>query len=177
MGVDFSTDKRKGISLDTYVTNCFNRGYKNLWILRRLAELGVSTDKLMLTYNARIRVFAEENAPLWMFSVNKSLIKKIERLQKTSFYIILGKDADKEYLNNIKTLKTEPLEKRRQKLAINFASKILKHPEHRKIFSYKNDRTRSKKRVVITMTKRARYERTTIPSLAHIINEKLPHKI
>ena len=35
LGVDFSTGKRKGINLDNYVNNCINRGFKNLWILRR----------------------------------------------------------------------------------------------------------------------------------------------
>ena len=128
MGVDLTTDKRKGISFESYINNCVKRGYKNLWILRRLAELGVSMDKLLLTYNLRIRVFVEENAPLWMFSISKKLRQKIEKLQKISFYIILGKHADQDYNCNMAMLDCVPLEERRQKIARKFAIKILKTP-------------------------------------------------
>ena len=47
LGVDLSTDKKKGISFDTYINECIKKGYKKLWILRRLAELGVSIENLL----------------------------------------------------------------------------------------------------------------------------------
>jgi len=67
---------------------------------------------MILTYNSRIRVFVEENAPLWMFSISKILIQKIERLQRISFYIILGKKSKHEYSANMKELQSKSLEER-----------------------------------------------------------------
>ena len=74
-------------------------------------------------------------------------------------------------------LNLEPLDERRQKIATSFAKKILKHPEHRKLFQFTSDRTRSGKKVILPNTKTVRYEKSPVPSLAKIINEKLSHKI
>ena len=132
MGVDLSSDKRRGIHFDNYIDNCIKKGYKSLWSLRRLAELGVSKEYLFLTYNSRIRVNVEQNSPLYMFNMTKSQKEKIEQLQKLSFFIILGKHASRSYSHNLAILKSSTLEERRQKIATNFANKILKNSEHRK---------------------------------------------
>ena len=113
-----------------------------------------------------------------MFSLTTALSDKIERLQKTAFYIILGKDADKHYHVNLAKLDCETLLSRRQKVADNFAKKILKHKEHRKMFKFDlNSKTRSGKKVLIPKLKTARYYKSAIPSLGNIINEKFSHKI
>ena len=113
-----------------------------------------------------------------MFSITKELKDKIEKMQKISFFIILGKNAKKEYSHNLTILDSEPLENRRQKIAENFAKKILKNPAHRKMFSFSvKGNMRSGKKVLIPKTRTARYANMTIPSLGKIINEKLRHKI
>ena len=66
-----------------------------------------------------------------------------------------------------------PLEQRRMEIRENFAKKVLKHPEHRNMFQF-NGRT---KKVVVPFCRTARYERTAIPALAKIINDKFGHKI
>ena len=71
-------------------------------------------------------------------------------------------------------LDMEPLEERRQKIALNFATKILKHPEHRKNFNYRNSdyfyyKTRSGKKVIVPKFRTARYGRSTVPALAKLI--------
>lgn len=178
LGVDLASDKIKGISFNNYIDKCLQKGYTNLWIIRRLAEQGVSIENLLLAYNSRIRVCVEQNLPLYMFSLSDNLKKKIERLQKTSFFIILGKKSNKDYLENMKTLNAVPLEQRRIEIAENFAKKILKHPEHRNIFQFTGKgTTKSGKKVVVPFCRTARYERTAVPALAHIINNKFSHKI
>ena len=142
-----------------------------------MAEFGVFIGELYVMYKLRIRTHIEQNAPLWMFSLTQELKRKIERVQKISLYIILGKEAHEDYLCNLAILNALPLEERRQKIAIKFASNVLKHPEHRKIFSFTGDKTRSKKTVVIPFTRTARYEKSTVPALALLINQKLAHKI
>ena len=67
LGVELASHKIKGISFDGYVENCIKKGYTNLWILRRLAEQGVSIENLLLAFNTRIRVCVEQNVPLWTF--------------------------------------------------------------------------------------------------------------
>ena len=177
LGIDLATDKRKGISFEIYINNCINKAYKNLYILRRLAELGISTEDLLNTYFLRIRVCLEQNAPMWMFSISKQMKEKIEKVQKISVFIILGNDAHSDYLCNLAILDIEPLEERRQQIATNLAKKILKHPEHRKMFKFKYDKTRSKKKVLVPPSRTARYDNSPIPSLARLINLKLSHKI
>ena len=173
-----STDQKNGINFETYINKCISKGYKKLWILRRLAEHGVSRENLLETYFLRVRVCVEQNAPLWMFSVTKGLSDRIERLQKMAFYIILGDNADKSYSANLAKLDCDTLISRRQKIAENFSKKILRHPEHRKMFQFEyKSKTRKGKKVIIPKGKTERYRKSTIPSLAKIINENFSHKI
>ena len=142
-----------------------------MWILKRLHELGVSIDDLLMTYLSRVRVYLEQNVPLWHFSITKILIKKIENIQKASLYIILGKLASPDYFCNLAMLNLQPLINRREILCKKFAKKTLKHPVHSKMFKFNHGRgTRSGRNVIVPPTKSARYENSSIPSLAKLIN-------
>ena len=143
----------------------------NLWILKRLASLGVSTEKLLEVYKLRIRVFVEQNVPLWTFNLSRKMINKIERLQKVSLYVLLGRNADRDYYCNLAMLSLDTLEDRRLKLSENLARKVLKHPEHRKMFTFSSsDRTRSGKQVYVPWARTQRYARSAVPSLGRINN-------
>ena len=63
LGVQFETDSRKGIA----------KGYMNL----------------LEVFKLRIRVFVEQNVPLWMFNLSQKMCKKIE----VSLYVLLGKNV------------------------------------------------------------------------------------
>ena len=90
----------------------------------------------------------------------------------------LGINAGKHYSENLAKLDYETLSDRRIKIAENFAKKILKHPAHRKMFKFDlNSKTRNGKKVIIPMAKTSRYQKSTIPSLGILINQKLTHKI
>ena len=66
------------------------------------------------------------------------------------------------------------LEERRQQMIYKFAKRVLKNPVHRNIFEFsENDRTRAGKKILLPTCKTTRYEKTTIPSLALLINENL----
>ena len=87
----------------------------------------------------------------------------LEKVKKIALYV-------KDYVCNQAILNIESLEDRRITIAKNFATKILKHPEHQKIFNITvTEGTRSGKRIVEPFTRRARYAKSTIPSLATII--------
>ena len=136
-----------------------------------MASLGVSTEKLLEVYKLRIRVFVEQNVPLWTFNLSRKMINKIERLQKVSLFVLLGRYADRDYYCNLAMLSLDTLEDRRLKLSENFARKVLKHPEHRKMFKFSSsDRTRSGNKVYVPWARTQRYARSAVPSLGRIIN-------
>ena len=142
-----------------------------MWILKRLAEIGVSIQDILTTYLSRVRVHLEQNVPLWHFSISKQLRSKLENTQKACLYIILGRMATPDYYCNLAMLNLEPLENRRDILCKKFARKTFKHPVHRQMFTIRQgEKTRSGCKVVVPKAKTARYERSTIPSLARIIN-------
>ena len=116
--------------------------------------------------------------PLWTFNLTKVMAGKIERVQKIAAYIILGKHAHKDYFCNLSMLELDTLETRHHKLAMKFAAKTLKHPEHRKLFTV-TESVRHGRRVAVPASRTTRYERSTIPSLARLINknEQLSSKL
>ena len=98
-------------------------------------------------------------------------------MQKMALYIILGKHAHRDYICNLAILNLEPLDERRNKIAKNFAKNILKHPVHKQIFNIIHSNTRSGNRVEIPKSHTTRFEKSTIPSLAKLINKELKHKL
>ena len=113
-----------------------------MWIIRRLAENGVNSDDLSMTYETRIRKHLEINVPLFHFSISKKLSDTIEKVQKACMYIILGKHASMDSICNQAILNLESLCDRRDKLCTNFAKKTIKHPDHRKMFTWIEGRTK-----------------------------------
>ena len=167
LGVQFKTDPRKGLTWEPYILNRIKSAYTNMWQLRRLAEMGVSTDKLILIYKSKIRVHLEMNVPLWTFSISLQLSKKIEKVQRTAVLIILREKSTSNYLQNLKFLNLDTLEIRREILSKRCAKKTVRHPVHKKMFIQKqrND-TRSAAPIIIPNGKTSRYMNSTVPSLA-----------
>ena len=108
-----------------------------MWILRRLSEMGVSQEKLLLIFKSKVRIHVEMNIPLWTFSINKKLSNKIEKVQRTAVLIILRHKASPNYSLNLKTLKLHTLESRRDVIVKRFAKKTMKHPVHKNMFKQK----------------------------------------
>ena len=46
--------------------------------------MGTPIEKLVITYNLRVKIYLEQNAPLWMYSISNAMKTKIENVQKTS---------------------------------------------------------------------------------------------
>ena len=135
LGVHFTTDQKIGIRWDTYIKKCIQKAVMNMWILRRLAEFGVSREDLLMRYIQRIRIMVEENVALWSFSISKILINAIEKVQKIACFIILGKQSTSSYTCNLTLLDLETLEARRENLCGKFALKVFEHPVHKNMFT------------------------------------------
>ena len=171
LGVEFESHQRSGVKWDSYIAKCTKKAYSNMWILRRLAEMGVSTDDLKITYEYCIKTHFESNVPLWHFSISQKLSHLIEKVQKACMFIILGKNASYSYSYNLATLNLEPLSDRRNKLCQNYAKKSRKNPSQRSMFTWNEGRqTRDARKVLVPYARTSRYERSSFPSLARIIN-------
>ena len=96
---------------------------------------------------------------------------KIEKVQRTAIYVILGALAHRDYYCNLAILDLPSLEERREKIVKKFATQIMKNPFHKNIFEQNNSHnTRSGNRVIVPKAKTARYDNSSVPSLAKLIN-------
>ena len=56
LGADFVSHPRTGVKWDKYLLKCIKQAYANMWILKRLSELGVSVEDKLMTYESRVRI-------------------------------------------------------------------------------------------------------------------------
>ena len=172
LGVDIVSHPKLGINWENYILNCIKKAYNKIWILKRLAEIGVSSKDLLMTYESRIRIQVEMNVALYNNAITKKLSTMIEKVQKSCLYIILGKRATPSYTMNLELLNLDRLEVRREQLFENFTKKTIKHPEHRKMFTWRDkSTTRAGLKVVEPKSKTRRYGQSAIPSMARLINK------
>ena len=172
LGVEFVSHPRSGVSWNKYILKCVRSAQNNMWILKRLAEMGVSIEDLLMTYQSRIRILLEMNVPLWNFSISKKMSQIMEKVQKACVFIILGKHATQDYFCNLSILDLEPLSDRRYTLCKDFATKTFKHPVHGQMFQRKEGtQTRGTRRVIVPVGKTARYNKSSVPNLARLLNE------
>ena len=61
LGVEFVSHPRAGVKWDKYILKCIKQSHANMWIIKRLSELGVSVEDKLMTYQSRIRVYLEQN--------------------------------------------------------------------------------------------------------------------
>ena len=85
---------------------------------------------------------------------------------------LLGSYSHLSYNSIIDMMGLQLLKERRDLLSKTFAKKMFKHPEHRKMFSLINGErwTITDRKVIVPKAKTKRYENSSIPSLANIIN-------
>ena len=112
------------------------RGYKKLWILRRLKALGAGPEELLDLYVKQIRCLLELAAPAWHGSLTITERADIERVQKCAIRIILG-NAYENYGNALEMTGLDSLETRRDNLCQKFARKALRNPKFQYWFRQK----------------------------------------
>ena len=154
------------------------KGYKRLWMLRRLKGLWASLDELKDVYTKQVRSVMELAVPVWQPALTIQEVKQIEQVQKCALAIILGN----KYLNYEKAteeLNLDTLSERRLKLCQNFAKKAAKSPKFQNWFnevksrdsrtrSYKN-KSEAKFKAIPTRTNR--YKKSPLPYLTDILND------
>jgi hypothetical protein len=106
--------------------NMVKKANKRLWMLRRLKNLGANSIDLVEVYTKQIRCVLELAAPAWQGSLSQVEKQDLERVQKSACHIILG-ESYSSYRDSLKILGLDPLESRRNALALKFAVKSEKH--------------------------------------------------
>ena len=148
------------------------KGYKKLWMMRRLKELGANEDDLIDVYIKQIRSVLELAVPAWHGAITQAERDEIERVQKCALHIVLDEDY-LSYRNALKSVNLDSLENRRSKLCLKFAKKAAKHPKHKQWFKVKtvqkNTRQRKTKYCKVIANK-GRYKKSPIGYLTSLLN-------
>ena len=105
------------------------KGYKRLWILRRLKNLGASKEILIDVFFKQVRSVLEVAVPVWHPGLTSCEAKNIERVQKAALQIIMGSEY-RNYKIALKTFNLKSLKDRRTDLCIKFAKKSASHEKH-----------------------------------------------
>ena len=124
---------RSDLKWTTNTANMVAKGYKRIWILRRLKKLGATEDELKDVYIKQIRSILEYAVPVWHSSITQAEKRDIERVQKAALHLILGMEYIT-YSLALKTLNLQTLDIRRDMLCKKFAIKSSKHSKHKNWF-------------------------------------------
>jgi hypothetical protein len=149
------------------------RGYNKLWILRRLKQNGANTKELCDIYQKHVRSSLEYSAVVWHAGLTKIDSTNLERVQKSAFSIILGKEY-KSYENSLNKLGMPTLHERREILCAKFAKKALKSEKFSTWFvrDRKEVNTRRKANTVREVdTRTTRFRKSALPFITSILNK------
>ena len=146
---------------------------KRLWILRRLSSFDLNIYQLFDVYTKEVRSLLELAVPVWHPGLTVRQSKDIESVQKLAFKIIL-QNSYTSYLHACSVLRTETLASRRVKLCTKFAIKNLKSekPMFTKFTASVNTR-QQRNTVKEPRCNTSRYQKSSIPYLAKLLNSKL----
>ena len=141
-----------------------------LWMLRRVRELGGSTEDLKTVYKLQLRCLTEDGCPAFNGALTKQNINNLERLQKLAFRVILGSNYSG-YKNAMKTLNLHSLSDRRLKKCTKFALKTAKNPKYKAWFQKMPNRTRTAKPYYEYYARTERYRKSPLFYLTSLLNK------
>ena len=155
------------------------KGYKRLWILRRLKLLGASEKELLDVYQKQVRSVLELAVPVWQPALTAQEKSQIERVQKCALHIILGSNY-MGYKHALNLIGWENLEERRIKLCEKFARKASKHSKYQNWFCRdipepatrvtRTNKKKSNQQYLPVETRTDRFKKSPLPFLTEILN-------
>ena len=150
------------------------KGFKKLWMMRRLKELGAKEDDLVDVYMKQIRPIMELAVPAWHGAITQAEKDEIERVQKAALHIVLGNDY-LSYRNALNTVNMDSLDNRRSKLCLKFAKKSSKNKKHKHWFKVKSatKNTRQRKtKFCEVVANHIRYKKSPLGYLTNLLNNQ-----
>ena len=110
-----------------------DKAYGRLWMLRNLRRLGALKSELVDVYIKQCRSILELAVPVWAAGLTSDDVISLERVQKTAFAIILGREYSG-YEKALEQLGLGTLEARRVELCTKFARKAAKNEKYKHWF-------------------------------------------
>ena len=163
---------QQNLKWDTHVNEMVKKCNRRLFMLRTLKRFNLPLCDLITIYTGYVRPILEYCAPVFHSSLTKKQTNDIERIQKRACKIILGFNYST-YENALVTCNITSLKERREKLCLDFALNLEKHP----IFSswlsvqrrvHVNLRNAQKYTQILCRTER--FKSSAIPYFVEILN-------
>ena len=164
LGVIVSSDLKWKKHVD-YIVKKF---MKKLWMLRRIKQLGGSIEDLLCVYTVQLRCITELACPAWNGALTENDSKRLEKLQKIAFKVILG-EKFASYDKALKMFKLPKLADRRKTLCTKFAIKTAKFLKYNPWFQ-KNKKTRNSKEYREVYSRTAIYQKSSLFYLSKLLN-------
>ena len=150
------------------------RAYGRIELLRKMSEFTKSKEDRLHIYKTYIRSVLEQSCVVWNENISKQNERELERVQKVSVRLIIGKYES--YTEALKILKIETLKERRQELCNRFAEKCIQnerttHMFKKNIKNHKMNLRNSEKYKVIS-ARTVRMKKSAVPSMSKHLNKK-----
>ena len=169
LGIYMSSDLTWNLNTKHIVKN----GNLRLKVLHSAAKFTSNIKDLKIIYNQVVRSKLEYGCNVWHSGLTKQNRNDIERIQKSSCKIILGKNYSS-YKKALKDLNMESLHDRREKLNLRFAKKSLKIPIMKSLFPLKVSKHKMMKRkeqkFQVTKAKTNRMKKSPIIYMQNLLN-------
>ena len=146
------------------------KAMKKMWIIRRLKNIDFNMISLVDIYTKEIRSHLELAVPVWHSGLTKMQEAQIERIQKTALFLILG-ERYLSYAEACSLCELDTLKERREKLCLKFAKKDVQREQSLFRKASKMYKTKNKSPIVTEYNcKKARFEKSSLPYLAKLLN-------
>ena len=153
--------------------NLVKKGMGKIWMIRRLKNIGATTEELLEVYKLQVRSTLELAAPVWHSGITGEESDDLERVQKIAFRIILGENYCS-YDIAVTTLEEELLSTRREGQCMKFARKLSIDPRFKDKFCKPHERdTRAEPTPFMEQrTRTARFYKSPIPYFTRLLNRQ-----
>ena len=173
LGVIITSD----LKWEANTTSLVKRGNAGLQMLKLISKHSTPPDHLLRIFTSFICPILEYAAPVWHFGLTAEQSVRLERVQKRALMIV-SKQAEMLYEELLTKFKIQTLEKRREKLCMDFGRKSLIHPIHKTLFPPQSTTKRLPCRVAVPVDKlqpvrcaHQRLAKSFIPSFVKMYNE------
>ena len=150
------------------------KAYSRMELLRKMTHFTKSKEDKLHIYKTYIRSVIEQSCVVWNTRLSKKNERELERVQKVSVKLILGKYES--YSQSLKELNIETLKERRDILCARFAEKCVKNDLTKPMFeTNKTDHSmklRNTEKYKTLNARTARMEMSAIPNMIKHLNKK-----
>jgi hypothetical protein len=163
------TDK---LTWDRNTEEIVKKAYKRMQLLHAAATIPSSKKDLKDIYQTFIRSVLEQSAVVWHSILTNKNRSDVERVQKGAVRVIIGHNY-RTYKNSLKILKLDTLEKRREKLCLQFAKKCTMNEKMKVVFPLNKTehkmKIRKQKKYKIFKANTKRLKQSALPYMRRLL--------